>query len=119
MRESSSCDAIVDLFTKGNHHKNLSIILISQNLFQRCGQYDISLNANYIVLKNPRNRAQIRHLMCQVYLDDLKFLEEAYYDVTSRSHESLLLDLKSTSDEYRFRIICIFLGYDSLHLRAA
>jgi len=29
MRESSLCDAIVDLFIKGSHHKNLSVILIS------------------------------------------------------------------------------------------
>jgi Cdc6-like AAA superfamily ATPase len=110
MRESSSCDTIVDLFTKGSHHKNLSVILISQNLFhQGRGQRDISLNANYIVVfKNPRDRAQIRHLARQVYPDDPKFLEEAYYDATSRPHGYLLLDLKqSTPDEYRFRT-CIF-----------
>lgn len=116
MRESSSCDAIVDLFTKGSHHKNLSVILISQNLFhQGRGQRDISLNANYIVVfKNPRDRAQIRHLARQVYPDDPKFLEEAYYDATSRPHGYLLLDLKqSTPDEYRFRT-CIFPD-DTLH----
>ena len=116
MRESSSCDAIVDLFTKGSHHKNLSVILISQNLFhQGRGQRDISLNANYIVVfKNPRDRAQIRHLARQVYPDDPKFLEEAYYDATSRPHGYLLLDLKqSTPDEYRFRA-CIF-PIDTVH----
>jgi len=64
MKKSSSSEVIVDLFTKGSHHKNLSIILISQNLFhQGRGQRDISLDANYIVVfKNPRDRAQIRHL---------------------------------------------------------
>lgn len=116
MRESSSCDTIVDLFTKGSHHKNLSVILISQNLFhQGRGQRDISLNANYIVVfKNPRDRAQIRHLARQVFPDDPKFLEEAYYDATSRPHGYLLLDLKqSTPDEYRFRT-CIFPN-DTLH----
>ncbi|KAL6417089.1 hypothetical protein ACFW04_012981 [Cataglyphis niger] len=114
--ESSSCDAIIDLFTKGSHHKNLSVILISQNLFhQGRGQRDISLNANYIVVfKNPRDRAQIRHLARQVYPDDPKFMEEAYYDATSRPHGYLLLDLKqSTLDEYRFRT-CIFPD-DTLH----
>lgn len=116
MRESSSCDAIVDLFTKGSHHKNLSVILISQNLFhQGRGQRDISLNTNYIVIfKNPRDRAQIRHLSRQVFPDDPKFLEEAYYDATARPHGYLLLDLKqSTADEYRFRS-CI-LPDDPLH----
>jgi len=93
MRESSS-EVIVDLFTKGS--KNLSVILISQNLFhQGRGQRDISLNASYIVVfKNPRDRAQIRHLARQVYPDYPKFLEEAYYDATSRPHGYLLLDLK-------------------------
>jgi len=107
---------IVDLFTKGSHHKNLSVILISQNLFhQGRGQRDISLNANYIVVfKNPRDRAQIRHLARQVYPDDPKFLEEAYYDATSRPHGYLLLDLKqSTPDKYRFRT-CIFPD-DTMH----
>ncbi|XP_018370144.1 PREDICTED: uncharacterized protein LOC108765796 [Trachymyrmex cornetzi] len=110
MRESSSSDAIVDLFTKGSHHKNLSVILISQNLFhQGRGQRDISLNANYIIVfKNPSDRAQIRNLARQIYPDDPKFLEEAYYDATSRPHGYLLLDLKqSTPNEYRFRT-CIF-----------
>jgi len=38
IRESSSCDATVDLFTKSSHHKNFNVILISQNLFyQRRG----------------------------------------------------------------------------------
>ena len=32
MREPSSCDTIVDLFTKGSHHKTLSVILISKPL---------------------------------------------------------------------------------------
>lgn len=106
MRESSSCNVIVDLFTKGSHHKNLSVILITQNLFhQGRGQRDISLNSNYIVVfKNPRDRAQIRHLARQVYPADPKFLEEAYFDATSQPHGYLLLDLKqSTPDKYRFR----------------
>lgn len=110
MRESSSSDAIVDLFTKGSHHKNLSVILITQNIFhQGRGQRDISLNANYIVVfKNPRDRAQIRHLARQVFPEDSKFLEEAYHDATSAPHGYLLLDLKqSTPDEFRFRT-CVF-----------
>jgi len=76
----------MDLFTKGSHHKNLSVILISQNLFhQRCDQRDICISQrNYIVVfKNPHDRVQIRHLAHQVYPDDPKFLEEAYYDATS------------------------------------
>lgn len=105
MRESSN-NTVVDLFTKGSHHKNISVMFITQNIFhQGRGQRDISLNANYIVIfKNPRDRAQIQHLARQVYPENPKFLSEAYHDATSQPHGYLLLDLKqSTPDEYRCR----------------
>lgn len=106
MRESSNGGAVVDLFTKGCHHKNMSVFLITQNLFhQGRGQRDISLNANYIVFfKNPRDRGQIQHLARQVYPEDVRFLQEAYRDATTSPHGYLLLDLKqSTPENCRFR----------------
>jgi len=41
---------VCNLFTKGSHHRNISVILITQNLFHQ-GQFcrDISLNAKYLV----------------------------------------------------------------------
>lgn len=105
MRESSN-GVVIDLFTKGCHHKNMSVFLITQNLFhQGRGQRDISLNANYIVFfKNPRDRGQIQHLARQVYPEDSRFLQEAYHDATARPHGYLLLDLKqSTPENCRFR----------------
>jgi len=42
---------LCDLFTKGSHHTNISVILITQNLFHQCRYFrDISLNAKYLVL---------------------------------------------------------------------
>ena len=105
MREASN-NTVIDLFTKGSHHKNLSVIFITQNLFhQGRGMRDISLNANYIVIfKNPRDRAQIRHLAQQVFPENTRFLQEIYNDATSMPHGYLLLDLKqSTPDNCRFR----------------
>ena len=48
LNEAYSKDAC-DLFTKGSHHRNISVILTTQNFFHQ-GRYcrDISLNANYI-----------------------------------------------------------------------
>lgn len=97
---------IVDLFTRGCHHRNLSVFYITQNIFhQGKGQRDISLNAHYIVLfKNPRDKGQIKHLAQQVYPENSKFLQEAYTDATSKPHGYLLLDLKqATPEEYRVR----------------
>lgn len=104
MRESDS--RIVDIFTKGSHHRNLSVFYISQNLFhQGRGQRDISLNSSYIIyFKNPRDRTQIRHLARQVFPDNSKFVEEAYKDATSEAHGYLMIDLKqNTNDMCRFK----------------
>lgn len=105
MRESSS-STVLDLFTKGCHHKNISVIFITQNIFHKgANQRDLSLNSNYIVLfKNPRDRAQIQYLARQVYPEDPRFLQEAYLDACRPAHGYLLLDLKQdTPDEFRFR----------------
>lgn len=107
MHESSaSGQSVVHLFTKGSHHRNLSVFFLTQNLFhQGRGQRDISLNANYIVVfKNPRDRAQIQHLARQICPENPLFLQEAYRDATTQPHGYLVIDLKqSTPDDYRFR----------------
>lgn len=97
---------IVNIFTKGSHHRNLSVIFITQNLFyQGKGMRDISLNTNYIIyFKNPRDKAQIMHLARQLYPEDCKFIQEAYMDATSKPHGYLLIDLKqNTEDKFRIR----------------
>lgn len=114
MRETNG--RIVDLFTKGCHHGNISVIFISQNLFhQGRGQRDISLNAHYIVcFKNPRDKAQIRHLSHQVCPERPLFLQEAFTDATSAPYGYLLLDLKQdTPEDFRFRTN--ILQSDSVH----
>jgi len=49
------------LFTKGSHHRNISLVLFTQNLFQQGpSSRDISLQSKYIaVFKNPRDKTQI------------------------------------------------------------
>ena len=97
---------VVDLFTKGCHHCNVSVFYITQIIFhQGKGQRDISLNAQYLVcFKNPRDKAQIRHLAQQIWPENPRFLQEAFTDATSEPHGYLLMDLKQdTPDEFRFR----------------
>ena len=97
---------VVDLFTKGSHHRNISVLFITQNLFhQKSGARDISLNAHYMVIfKNPRDAAQISYLGRQITPENPKFLVEAYRDATANPHGYLLIDLKQdTPDVLRFR----------------
>jgi hypothetical protein len=104
MRESNA--SIVDIFSKGSHHRNISIIFLTQNIFfQGKGSRDMSLNSHYIVFfKNPREKNQILHFARQVYPENPKFIQEIYLDATSEPHTYLLFDMKqSTPDAFRFR----------------
>lgn len=104
LMSSASNNSVIDLFTKGSHHRNISVIFLTQNLFYK-GQRDLSLNSHYIVIfKNPRDRAQIQALARQLYPEDTRFLQEAYFNSTSEPHGYILLDLKqSTPDNLRVR----------------
>lgn len=131
MREADG--RIVDIFTKGSHHRNLSVFYITQNLFhQGKGQRDISLNSSYIVyFKNPRDKTQIRFLARQLVPENSKFVEDAYRDATNKPHGYLMIDLKqNTNDMYRFKTtifpdeytICYIskkaYKYNNIHLKA-
>ena len=69
MIHASKDKRIVNLFTRGSHHCNLSVIYIVQNLFHHWkGRRSISLNSHYLVLfKNPRDKLQILTLAKQMY----------------------------------------------------
>ena len=94
------------LFARGSHHRNISVILNTQNLFhQGRNCRDISLNAKYLVLfKNVRDKRQFSYLANQVLPEDSSGSFKAYLDATKRLHGYLLLDLTHESeDRYRFR----------------
>jgi len=91
---------VCDLFTKGSHHRNISIILITQNLFRqgKCCR-DISLNATYIVvLKNVRDREQFSHIARQVLPHDSEGLSDAYLHATKAPYGYVVLDASQDTD---------------------
>ena len=99
-------DDVANLFTKGSHHRNVSVMFLTQNLFYKNRHMrTISLNAHYMVLfKNPRDAGQFSVLARQMYPSGFKFAEEAYRDATERPFGYLFVDLKPQQDErYRLR----------------
>jgi hypothetical protein len=97
---------IVKIFSQGSHHRNLSVIFITQNIFnQSKGNRDISLNCHYIVLfKNPRDRQQIYSFSRQVFPTKSKFLLSAFDQATEKPHTYLLFDFRQETQEIlRFR----------------
>ena len=101
MSETGSDKKVTNLFTKGSHHRNLSVILLLQNLFYNGKESrTISLNAHYIVLfKNPRDNTIVTSLAKQMYPGKIKFLQEAFRDATKLPYHYLFLDLKPYTDE--------------------
>ena len=97
---------VSNLFTKLSHHRNVSVIFITQNLFHRNRFVrTMNLNTHYIVLfKNPRDVGQVMTLARQMYPGKSKFIVEAYRDATKEPYGYLLIDLKPETDEnYRIR----------------
>jgi len=92
---------LTNVFTRGSHHRNVSVMLMVQNFFEKNKHMrTISLNAQYIVLfKNPRDNSQFAHLAKQLYPHNGRFAHEAYIDATREAYGYLLLDLRSEQDE--------------------
>jgi hypothetical protein len=103
-----------ELFTLGSHHKNLSVIFITQNLF--CdGKFarTISLNTHYLIIfKNLRDALQINELAKRMLPGKSLGLVEAYRDAIRERYSYIVIDMSPhTNDKYRFRTR-IFPGED-------
>jgi hypothetical protein len=95
-------ESIQNLFTTDSHHKNTSVILITQNVFAKGKCFrTISLNSHYIILmNNPRDRQQISNMARQMFPNNNKFLVESYNDATQLNNFGyLLLDFNQTTDQ--------------------
>ena len=104
MQEFSNDPRITSLFTKGCHHRNLSVIFILQNIFHRGKELrDMSLNCHC-------HSSQINHLAKQMFPGHAKYMQESFQDATSRPYGYLVCDLKpETPTVFRLRTN-IFLG---------
>ena len=99
-------ETAVNLFTKGSHHRNMSVVFLAQNLFPKNKfARTMSLHAHYIVLfKNPRDASQFANLARQMYPKQWHFAVEAYKDATREPYSYLLLDLRPEQyEELRLR----------------
>ncbi|KAK3743384.1 hypothetical protein QZH41_002125 [Actinostola sp. cb2023] len=114
MAETSNDQRILNLFTKGSHHRNLSVIFLCQNVyFQGKIMRTLSLNAAYLVLfKNPRYKLQITPryklqittLGKQMYPGMTDQFLHKYEAAVKRPYGYLFVDLKpNTPEECRLR----------------
>ena len=102
MTEAKCDQRIADLFTKGSHHRNISIVYLTQNLFpQGKACRDIALNTTqYLVLfNNPIDRQKVATLARRIYPSTSAIFMKRFEQATSRPYGYLVVDLKSSTPE--------------------
>ena len=94
------------LFTQGCHHKKISVMYLTQNIFQQ-GKHarTIALNTWYLILfKNLRDSNQIKNLGRQMFPGKSSVLYDAYEDVIKGPFGYLVVDSSPMgNDDYRLR----------------
>lgn len=97
---------VSQMFSVGSHHKNYSIILITQNLFPRVRvMRDISLNTHYLIMfRNNRDLSQANCFARQAFPGNSLYFMDAYKKATTEPYTYLLVDIHPrTPEEQRLR----------------
>jgi hypothetical protein len=107
---------IEQLFTAGCHHRYISIMYVTQNLFQRgSNSRTIALNSYYqILFPSNRDVSQVATLGRQLYGGESNALMQAYKDVLENNYGYLVVDNSPGGvSQYRLRTR-IFPGDDPI-----
>ena len=105
MEEGGQDKRVLDLFTKDSHHRNITVLYLTQDLFPP-GKFSktINRNAHYIVdFTNPRDQTGIRTISLQAFPDRWGQVLRLFKRVTSRPFGYSMLDVHSASDD-RYRL---------------
>lgn len=100
MKEAAKSGFLDMFFTKGSHHLNISVILITQDLFFKDLKTSRN-NAHYIILmRNPAGERQVRDLAAQLFPGKKRatFLE-AYTNASKQNFGYLMIDMHPASKE--------------------
>ena len=106
MSEASDTKSLAKLFTKGSHHRNVTILYLVQNMFdQGKSSRTVSLNSHYtVVFRNLRDQSQFRTMARQLLPKNSQWLIDAFTDATLRPFGYLVIDNSPQCDPvFRFR----------------
>ena len=106
MHKINQCPLVSVLFTAGTHHDNQSVIVLTQNFFQK-GEICATMrkNSQYLMFfKDPGDTSQIRTLAWRMFPEFPKYLLDSYRIATQLPHGYLLIDrTQNTPDNCRLR----------------
>ena len=101
MTQCSNDERVSDLFTRGPHHRGISVLYLTQNLFPP-GKLSrtISLNSHYmLIFRNPHDSLGITTLAKQMFPKHGHYLLESYHDATSKPYGYLMIDCHQLTPE--------------------
>ena len=101
MSQCSNDQRVVDLFMRGLHHRRISMLYLTQNLFPP-GKLSrmISLNSHYFVIfRNLCDSLCISTLAKQMFSGRTDYLMESFRDATSRPYGYLIIDCHQLTPE--------------------
>ncbi len=96
--------AVSDIFLMYSHHRNLSVILLLQNYYNKNKHLrDINTNTNYVIfMKNPRNKLAVSHLARESFPNRYQYVMESFDDATKDPHGYLLFNFnQQAADDIR------------------
>jgi hypothetical protein len=95
MEEIGNNKKCANLFTRGSHHNNITVIAIIHNLFHQQRLFcSISLSTRYFVLfESPRDTQQIHTFGRQIFPQHKNFISSAFNQVIKKAYGYLILDL--------------------------
>ena len=101
MKDTANNNDIANLWTEGSHHRNLSVVNLMQNLYEKgTSSRTMNLNNQYMVLfKNPRDKQQISMLARQMYPRHTDYFMDRFTEATKKPYGYLFIDLKQDTDE--------------------
>lgn len=115
MSETASGNLVSNIFTKYSHHLAITVIYITQNLYQK-GQVGLKRNAHYVIMtRNPSDKSQLTTLGRQLFprrKSSLEHFYESYDDATREKYGYLLIDVSPSSLESQKLKTNIFPGKD-------
>ena len=95
-------DLLAKLFTIYGHHKNVSIILVTQALFNpRVNKFNIlQENVHYLLLsKSPRDSSKVIYLAKQISPYNIHWVVQAFQDATQKAYSYLFFSFKQDCPE--------------------
>ena len=112
MGVASYSKSVADLITNGSHDRNLTVIYLVQNVYNKGkSQRTISLNSHYsVVFRNGRDASQFHTMANQICPSEGRWLLDAFTDATFKPYGYLVMEYHPSTHEDQTVVTNIFPG---------